>query len=109
MRRAPKLTGNLGAAYTTELAKGSVTLSGNFYYTAKFYFDYVQQVPQSQYATLGLSAAWTDASGRLVLRLSGDNVTDKKYYVGVIQNSFGGAATWAPLATVNGSIRLNLW
>lgn len=39
MPRAPDFSGNFGASYAADLGGGEFLLSGNLYYTSKFYFD----------------------------------------------------------------------
>jgi iron complex outermembrane receptor protein len=108
MQRAPDLNANLGATYTKDLAHGTLVLSGNLFYTSKFYFDVSEQLPQDAYSVLGLRAEWTDRSDRFVVALSGKNVTDEEYYTQVASNAFGVAAVWAPPATVEASIKFKL-
>jgi iron complex outermembrane recepter protein len=106
MARSPDFTGNLGAAYTASLAKGKLVLSGNFYYTSAFYFDFAQQLPQSHYTTTSLRAAWTDPSERFVIAIEGNNVTNSKYYTSAQQSIYGTGALWAEPANVQGSVRV---
>jgi iron complex outermembrane receptor protein len=108
MQRAPDLNANLGATYTMDLAHGTLVLSGNLFYTSKFYFDVSEQLPQDAYSVLGLRAEWTDRSDRFAVALSGKNVTDEEYYTQVASNAFGVAAVWAPPATVEASIKFKL-
>lgn len=106
MTRAPDFTTNAGAAYTADLGGGKVVLSGNAYYTSKFYFDLVEQVPQKSYATLDLRVEWTDPTDRYTLALAGKNVTDTHYLNQASQNALGIGAVWAAPATVEGSVRV---
>jgi iron complex outermembrane receptor protein len=106
MTRAPDFTATVGATYKTEVAKGELVLSGNMYYTSKFYFDLAGHVPQKSYATLDLRAAWTDSSDRYTVALSGKNVTNTHYYIQVGQNALGIGAVYGAPPTVEGSLRL---
>ena len=106
MLRAPDFTGNIGATYATGLADGELVLSGNLYYTSKFYFDVSEQLPQDDYAVLGLRAAWTDPTGKFTFALAGKNVTNSKYYTQAASNFAGVAAIWAEPATVEASVRM---
>lgn len=99
MQRSPDFTANLGASYFTPLARGELTLSGNLYYTSKFYFDPSQQFVQDGYAVLGLRAQWVDPSQRYTVALYGDNVTDKRYRTQVLANTLGIGNTWSAPAT----------
>jgi iron complex outermembrane receptor protein len=99
MQRSPDFTANLGASYRTPLARGELTLSGNLYYTSKFYFDPSQQFVQNSYTVLGLRAQWVDPSDHYTVALYGDNVTNKRYRTQVLFNTLGIGNTWSAPAT----------
>jgi iron complex outermembrane receptor protein len=106
MQRAPKFTATVGARYGTDVARGRLTLSGNLYYTSKFYFDSANQLAQGGYATLGLRAEWTDASKRYTFAVFGDNVTGKRYLTqGLLENN-AAPESWSSPATIGGEIRV---
>lgn len=107
MQRSPDFTANLGVTYTTSFVGGSLALSATVYHTSRFYFDPANQLPQDAYTTLGLRAEWTDPSGRYVLSIAGDNVTNTKYYTSASQIIYGAGATWGAPAMVMGTIRVN--
>ena len=104
MQRAPDFTANLGASYDFDLAGGVFTLSGNGYYTSKFYFDPSQQFKQKGYALLSLRAQWIDPSKRFTLAVFGDNVTDKRYRTQVLYTTLGTGSVWNSPATYGGSV-----
>lgn len=95
MQRAPELTGNVGASYDMQVARGELTLSGNLYYTSSFYFDAAEQFKQEAYELLSLRASWTDPSGRYTLALFGDNVTGQRYRTQVLFNTLGTGTVWS--------------
>jgi iron complex outermembrane recepter protein len=104
MQRAPEFTGNVGASYGADVAKGRMTLSGNLYYTSSFYFDPEQQFRQDGYALLSLRAQWVDPSQRFTLAVFGDNVTGKRYQTQVLFNTLGIGSVWSPPATYGVSV-----
>jgi iron complex outermembrane receptor protein len=106
MPRAPDFTANIGGVYTVDVVKGKLALSGNVYYSSKVYFDPVQLAYQNHYTTLQLRAEWTDPSDRYSFAISGNNVTDTKYYTAVAESAFGAGATWGAPATIEGSVRI---
>ncbi len=106
MQRAPKFTASVGARYSHELAGGQMALSGNVYYTSKFFFDTAQQVSQDDYATLGLRAEWTDPSNRYTVAVYGDNVTNTHYLTQAVPETFSAPTSWSAPATVAGEIRV---
>lgn len=95
MQRTPKFTGNVGASYSADVGGGELLLSGNLYYTSKFYFGPSGvQFPQKGYEVLSLRAQWTDPSERYTLGIWGDNVTNSRYRTQVQFNNFGIGSTW---------------
>ena len=107
MQRAPKFTGTLSAKYEMELADGVLALSGNLYYTSKYYFDADETLEEPSYTTVGLRAAWTDPSQRYTVALYGNNVTDEEYRAAVNETFSGPTAVWAAPATYGASVKVN--
>lgn len=96
MQRTPAFTGNIGARYRTGLGGGEFQLSGNLYYTSKFYFGPSGiQFPQKGYETASARAQWTDPSQVFTVALWCDNVTQSRYLQAVQYNSFGLGANWS--------------
>ena len=106
MQRAPEFTATVGARYGANLAGGRLILSGNLYYTSKFYFDSADQVVQPAYATLGLRAEWTDPSKRYTLAVFGDNVTNKRFLTQALIENNAVPESWNAPATIGGEIRV---
>jgi iron complex outermembrane receptor protein len=104
MQRAPEYTGNLGASYEVDVARGVLTLSGNLFYTSSFYFDPNQQFKQGGYGLLSLRGQWTDPSQRYTLAVYGDNLTDKRYSTQVLFNTLGIGNVWSAPATYGVSV-----
>ena len=105
MQRAPKLTATAGARYGFDVFNGHAALSGNVYYTSKFYLDPAGQFPQASYTTLGLRLQWTPNSTPVTFALYGDNVTDARYRTQILPSNFGIGSVWAYPATVGFSVR----
>ncbi|MGE3692237.1 MAG: TonB-dependent receptor [Novosphingobium sp.] len=100
MQRSPDFTGNIGARYKTDLGGGELTLSGNLYYTSKFYFGPSGvQFPQKGYEVLSLRAQWVDPSDHFMVAVFGDNVTNNRYMTGVQYTNNGIGANWSKPAT----------
>lgn len=100
MQRAPEFTGNLGARYSTEVAGGALDLTGNVYYSSRFYFGPSgTQFFQNGYATVSLRGQWTDPGERYSIALFGDNVTDKRFLTAVQYSGFGVGSNWSRPAT----------
>jgi iron complex outermembrane recepter protein len=100
MQRAPSFTGNIGARYRADVAGGELQLSGNLYYSSKFFFGPSGvQFPQKGYEVLSLRAQWTDASDRYMIAVYGDNVTNSRYKTGVQYGNNGIGANWSKPVT----------
>ena len=100
MQRAPSFTGNIGARYRADLAGGELQLSGNLYYSSKFFFGPSGiQFPQKGYEVLSLRAQWTDANDRFMVAVYGDNVTNSRYKTGVQYGNNGIGANWSKPVT----------
>ena len=100
MQRTPEFTASVGARYSALVADGKLDLSGNLYYSSKFFFGPSGiQFPQEGYATLALRAAWTDPSDQLTVAVYGENVTNKRYLTQVQYSNFGIGANWSKPAS----------
>lgn len=95
MQRIPEFTGNIAARYTADLGGGKLVLSGNLFYSSKFYAGPSGvQFPQEGYESLSLRAEWTDPSDRYTIGLWGDNVTNSRYRTQVQYGNNGIGANW---------------
>ena len=100
MQRTPEFTGNIGARYRTEVGGGRLELSGNVYYTSKFFFGPSGiQFPQKAYEVVSARAQWTDPSDKYTIALWGDNLTNSRYLTAVQYNTFGMGANWSTPTT----------
>jgi iron complex outermembrane recepter protein len=100
MQRAPSFTGNIGARYRADLGGGELELSGNLYYSSKFFFGPSGiQFPQKGYEVLSMRAQWTDASDRFQVAVYGDNLTNSRYKTGVQYGNNGIGANWSKPVT----------
>jgi len=108
MQRSPEFTGNLGATYKTELGGGELQLSGNLYYSSKFFFGPSGiQFPQKAYEVLSLRAQWTDPSGRFKVALWGDNVTNSRYKTAVQYGPTAIGSNWSQPVTYGVELGVN--
>jgi iron complex outermembrane receptor protein len=107
MMRAPEVTASLGAVYTTGLAGGDLSLSGDLYYTSKIYFDPSNVYKQNGYTLLDLRAEWTDPSGMYTFAVYGHNVTDTNYINQVFANTAGIDAAWGNPATYGAEVKVH--
>jgi len=108
MQRSPQFSGNIGARYTTELAKGQFALSGTLSYTSGFFFDTSQQYYQKGYELLSLRAEWTEPSNRFTFAVFTDNLTNARYRNQVLPGQTGIQSVWGYPTTVGGSVRVKL-
>ena len=107
VQRTPDFAGSVGANYGFDLGGGRLVLNANLYYTSKFYFDAVQQLPQSSYSLLNLRGTWTDPSGHYSVSLFGTNVTSQKYFAQNFTDTFGSRAVYGPPALIGGTFAVH--
>ncbi len=101
MQHVPDWTATFGPRFTTGMTgTGEYSLSGNLYYSSRFYFSPSgTQFVQPGYTTLALRLEWKDPSQRYTVALFGDNVTNERYRTQVQYNGFGIGASWSAPAT----------
>ncbi len=104
MQRSPEFTATLGLSYLTDLADGSLNLSGNLYHTSDFYFDSSEDYVQDSYQLLSLRAEWTSPNEHYTVALYGDNLTDEEYRAQVLPQFFGALSNWGTPRTVGVSL-----
>jgi iron complex outermembrane receptor protein len=97
MQHTPDFTATLGSRVTTGMTNtGEYSLSGNLYYTSKYYNSPSgTQFLQPSYATLTLRTQWEDPSRKYTVALFGDNITNKRYRTQIQYNGFGIGASWS--------------
>lgn len=93
--RAPRRTLSLGATYQHELFGGNLTLSGNAFFSAKWFGDITNRLQQGAYEVVNASASWTDKSGRFQLSAFVQNLTDQTYYNSLISTTIYDKANYA--------------
>ena len=107
MQRSPIFTASAGLDYKVPLSSGSLTFSGNGYYTSTIYFDPSHQFSQKGYALLGARAVYTTTDGHYSAALYVDNITDTKYLnqvlggPAVVQQTYGDPRTFGASITLH--------
>jgi iron complex outermembrane receptor protein len=107
VQRTPNFAGSVGASYGFNVGGGRLVLNANLFYTSKFYFDSVQQLPQDAYSLLNLRTTWTDRTGRYAVSLFGTNVTSQKYFAQNFTDTFASRAVYGPPALVGGTFTVH--
>jgi iron complex outermembrane receptor protein len=103
VQRTPDFAGSVGGSYGFNVGGGRLVLNANVFYTSKFYFDSVQQLPQDAYTLLNLRTTWTDRTGRYAVSVFGNNVTDQKYFAQNFTDTFASRAVYGPPALFGGT------
>ncbi|API59932.1 hypothetical protein BSL82_11935 [Tardibacter chloracetimidivorans] len=82
--RAPEITGSVRVNYETETSIGTISVSGDVYYTSEYFFEPSNRIKQSSYALVGGQLNWSPSSmPDLKLGVYGRNLTDKGYLASV--------------------------
>ena len=103
--RSPKFSAGVNANYTRDYSFGNVSLSANFYFTSAFSFYANNGIPQSKYATLGLTAQYTPTDSPITFTAWGKNLTDSTYIYSAFQNGNGDGVSYWPGARGGFSIK----
>jgi iron complex outermembrane receptor protein len=77
--RAPEVTVNLGANYTTPLLGGEASFSANYYYSSRVVLAASGRLAQKPYHTLDLRVAFTPERSPVELSVYATNVTNTYY------------------------------
>jgi iron complex outermembrane receptor protein len=107
VQRTPDFAGSVGGSYGFDVGGGRLVLNANLFYTSKFYFDSVEQLPQDSYSLLNLRATWTDRTGRYAVSVFGTNVTDTKYFAQNFTDTFASRAVYGPPALAGGTFTVH--
>lgn len=88
LRRSPPFSGNIGLQWSGAMAGGEVTLRGDYSYKDKQFFTQFNRdaVSQPAYGLLNLRAGWRSADDQWTITAYMDNVTDKDYYLTVLES-----------------------
>jgi len=77
--RAPEVTLNLGAIYTTPLYGGEASFSANYYYSSRVVLASSGRLAQKPFSTLDLRMAFTPERSPVELSIYATNVTNTYY------------------------------
>lgn len=79
-QRAPKVTGNIGIDYVTDLGRGEVTFNANAYFSDGFFWELGNRIKQGAYEVVNARATWApnkDSGPRF--GVYGKNLTNQIY------------------------------
>ena len=94
--RTPEFTASLGPSYRKELANGGILeLSGNAFYSGKFFWDPANRLKENSYVLLNSELGYTFPGDRLKLALWGRNLTNKLYSIYVTEAAAGDSVAYA--------------
>jgi iron complex outermembrane recepter protein len=101
--RAPEFQGNIGLAWNTPVANGgSVGFRGDYAYRSKQFFTQFnrESVAQDGYGVLNARFSYRSPSDRWSIAAYGNNLTDKDYFVTVLESGVAAGGTVVPQAVV---------
>ncbi len=89
--RSPKYTANATISKTWALPGGPFEISADYYYNSGFFFtaQNVSNAEQKAYSLVGARVSYLYERWNLRATIFGNNVTDEKYQIGVLQADFG--------------------
>jgi len=78
--RAPRYTFSVGGNYEWDIAGGRGDLSGNFFRSAKLYYDFMNLAKQPAYTQINAEFGWTPPSANWRVSVWGTNLTNAKIF-----------------------------
>jgi iron complex outermembrane receptor protein len=94
--RTPEFTASLGPSYRTQLNNGgTLELSGNLFYSGKFFWDPGNRLQEDSYILLNSEVGYTFSGDRLKLALWGRNLTNKLYSIYLTEAAAGDSVAYA--------------
>jgi iron complex outermembrane receptor protein len=96
---APKLTSNITANYELPTTNGKFNFTINYTYNSGWFAEPDNRLRQPSYGTMNASIAWTSRDEWTTIRAWGSNITNTAYLIGLVSQSNGDAAEYAPPRT----------
>ena len=94
--RTPEFTASLGPSYRTQLSNGgTLEMSGNLFYSGKFFWDPGNRLKEDNYILLNSEVGYTFPGDRLKLALWGRNLTNKLYSIYLTEAAAGDSVAYA--------------
>lgn len=94
--RTPEFTASLGPSYRTRLNNGgTLEMSGNLFYSGKFFWDPGNRLKEDNYILLNSEVGYTFPGDRLKLALWGRNLTNKLYSIYLTEAAAGDSVAYA--------------
>jgi iron complex outermembrane recepter protein len=107
---APDFSGNIGLEYSLPLAsKGGLTLTANYAYLARFYFEPDPRFSQAGYGLLNASATWLLPDSKWSLSVWARNLSDRRYFsAAVVASGLASSVTPGEPRTVGVRVGIHL-
>jgi iron complex outermembrane receptor protein len=90
--RTPEFSANVGVDLHPPVSSGNLTLSMSYSYSSRVYWGFDNANSQKPWGLLNASVNWTSDDERYSVTLFGTNITDEKYFSGVVESA---AINWA--------------
>jgi len=97
--KAPKVSGDLSADYTTALSIGKLAANLTYAYEGSYYAEADNRLKQASYGVLNAFVSFGKIDDDLVLKVWGKNLTNKLYAAFIASQTNGDFAEWAPPRT----------
>lgn len=92
--RSPELTLNLGLDYSRTLSVGTLSASGNVYYSDDYFWDFANRLGQESYVLVNARINWDLPGDQWRLSVYGENLTDTEVASNVVSSTLGDYATY---------------
>jgi iron complex outermembrane receptor protein len=97
--RMPKWTVSIGAEYAFPLGDGELSLSGDYYFSDKYYFDPDNILAEDGYSIVNLQVAYAIRDGDVRFRAFGRNLGDTTYFIQGSRQALGDIISVGPPRT----------
>ena len=104
MLRAPKFTFGLAPEFNTDLGSGTLTLSGNAFYSSKYYFDPANLIPQNAYWNFNARISYVLHDSGIVASVFGTNLGNKDILVAGPVSQFTAQAAYDSPRVIGASL-----
>nr|WP_314437238.1 TonB-dependent receptor [uncultured Brevundimonas sp.] len=92
--RSPEFTLNIGLDYSRIFSTGTLSLSGNAYWSDEYFWDFENRLKQDAYVQVNARVNWDFPGDRLRISLYGENLTDAEVASNVVSATIAEYATW---------------
>lgn len=89
MIRTPKWSGNAAVTYDMPAFDGTLSISGNAFFSGRVYYDVANRAQQKPYQIYNASLSWTTPDDHWRVTIFGENLSDEVYVQSLLVSGLG--------------------